>query len=98
MATQPRKIDFAEFALHLGSVFDDIEKEKHPIVVERAGHLYRVELQGKVTQDIWAGYDPGRVRDALKRSAGALSGVDREKLVADIHAQRGQDSRGRPAE
>lgn len=98
MAIQPREIAFDEFALHLRSVFDMLERERTAIVVERAGQRYRVELEGaKQALDVWAGYDVGRVRDALRASAGALVGVYREELLADIHAQRGQESPGRPA-
>lgn len=46
---------------------------------------------------IWAQYDPERVRQALRKSAGALAGVDRRTLSADIHAARKQSSHGRPA-
>ncbi len=45
--------------------------------------------------DVWAGYDPKKVREALRESAGALKGLDREKLLEDIHAAREQESRGR---
>jgi hypothetical protein len=47
--------------------------------------------------DIWADYDPEKVRQGLKRSAGALAGVDHEALKKDIRSQRQQDSRSRPA-
>ncbi len=46
-------------------------------------------------EDIWVGYDPEQVRAALRESAGALKGVDREALLRDIHAAREQESRGR---
>ena len=92
-------MDFAEFEANVGVVFDAMEREREPIVVERGGRLYRVEPQDREeTQDIWANYDVERVRQALRLSRGALTGVDRATLLADIHAQRGQDSSGRPAE
>lgn len=47
--------------------------------------------------DIWAGYDPERVRQAFKASVGALANVDTEQLKADLKAQREQNSVGRPA-
>jgi excisionase family DNA binding protein len=47
--------------------------------------------------DIWASYDPSRVKAALRRSAGALATVDRRALLKDIRRQRSQDSKGRPA-
>jgi hypothetical protein len=50
-----------------------------------------------VQPDIWADYDPEKVRQGLQRSAGALKGVDHEALKKDIQSQRQQDSRGRPA-
>ena len=45
--------------------------------------------------DIWAGYDPEKMRQALRESAGALEGVDTYALMRDIHAARDQRSRGR---
>jgi hypothetical protein len=47
--------------------------------------------------DIWADYDPEKVRQGLQRSAGALEGVDIAALKQDIRDQRGQDTNGRPA-
>jgi hypothetical protein len=41
-------------------------------------------------QDIWANYDPEKVRQGLRKSAGALKGVDHEALKKDIHSQRSQ--------
>jgi excisionase family DNA binding protein len=46
--------------------------------------------------DIWAGYDPTRVKEALRRAAGALAGIDRGALLRDIRAGREQESTGRP--
>lgn len=53
--------------------------------------------KGKHTEVIWAGYDPERVVQALRRSAGALVGVDRDTLLTDIHGGREQSSDRRPA-
>jgi hypothetical protein len=49
-------------------------------------------------RDIWAAYDPEKVREGLRKSAGALQGVDSAALKQDIRDQRGQESHGRPAE
>lgn len=54
-------------------------------------------LKEKGEPDIFANYNAERVRKALQKSAGALTGVDRQALLADIHAQRRQASSGRPA-
>ncbi len=43
---------------------------------------------------IWTRYNPQRVRAALKQSAGALQGVDKEKLICDLASQRAQKSTG----
>jgi hypothetical protein len=53
--------------------------------------------QNEPKQDIWANYDPEKVREGLRKSAGALKGVDIAALKRDIRDQRGQDSKGRPA-
>lgn len=57
----------------------------------------RERVQVADENDIWAGYDPDKVREGLRKAAGALAGVDREELLRDIYAEREQDSKGRPA-
>jgi hypothetical protein len=47
--------------------------------------------------DIWADYDPEKVKQGLQSSAGALQGVASAALKRDIRDQRKQDSHGRPA-
>jgi hypothetical protein len=47
--------------------------------------------------DIWADYDPEKVKEGLRKSAGALKGVDIVALKQDVQDQRKQDSHGRPA-
>jgi hypothetical protein len=64
-----------------------------PILLKKDGELYRLAKE----EDIWAAYDPQRARRALRNSAGALRGIDREELLDDIHLARQQDSLGRPA-
>jgi len=44
---------------------------------------------------IWTHYDPQRVKAALKHSAGALQGVNKEELLRDVASQRSQESTGR---
>jgi hypothetical protein len=50
-----------------------------------------------IQPDIWAGYDPEKAREGLRKSAGALKGVDIAALKRDIADQRGQNTTGRPA-
>jgi hypothetical protein len=99
MTIQPKRIDFDNFAANVRALFDAIEREHVPLLVERGDQLFRVEPQKtKESEDIWADYDADRVRQALRASRGALTGVDRADLLADVHAQRGQNSDGRPAD
>ena len=67
-----------------------------PLVLVKNGVRYRVARED-ATDDLWANYDPERVRRALAETAGAWKGVDVEALKADIRAQRGQIRHGRPA-
>lgn len=98
MDKEVKRIDFEEFTLNVGDIFDAIAKEQSTVLVEKNGRLYRIEPEPEQPQqDVWANYDRQRAKQALKQSAGALVGVDRDSLLKDIHSQRGQDSRGRPA-
>jgi hypothetical protein len=47
--------------------------------------------------DIWADYDPEKVKQGLQSSAGALAGVDHEALRKDIKSQRQQESHSLPS-
>jgi hypothetical protein len=76
----------------LGRLLDEVGEK--PVLLEKNGKLYR--LAAEPEGDIWAGYDPQKTKAALRRSAGALRGVDRDELFNDIHAAREQDSQGRP--
>jgi hypothetical protein len=71
-----------------------LEDAEGPVVIESNGERFRIERD---MDALFAGYDPVRVRAALRRSAGALAGVDVAKLKRDLRAQRAQDSQGRPA-
>ncbi len=44
---------------------------------------------------LWTHYNPAQVKAALKLSAGALQGVNREELLSDLAKQRRQESTGR---
>jgi hypothetical protein len=53
--------------------------------------------QKEPRQNIWAHYDPKKAIEGIRKSRGALKGVDRHALQREIQEQRGQDSKGRPA-
>jgi hypothetical protein len=70
------------------------QADEQPLLVQKNGVRYRVSRE---VDDPFANYDPERALEALRKSAGALKGVDIEKLKAELREQRGQDSVGRPA-
>ena len=65
-----------------------------PVVLEKDGVRY--VLAREDAHDIWADYNPEKVRQVLLQSAGVLADIDRESLLSDIHAAREQNSPGRP--
>jgi hypothetical protein len=71
-------MSFQQFARQLPKVFDTIAKRGEKVLVEKDGMLFRLEPEKK-PQDIWATYDPEKVREGLRKSAGALKGVDAER-------------------
>jgi len=90
-------MSFHQFARQLPKVFDTIAKRGEKVVVEKDGVLFRLEPEEMPKKpDIWANYDPEKVREGLRKSAGALKGVDVAALKRDIRDQRGQD-RNSPA-
>ena len=58
--------------------------------------IMRVNQKEK-RQDIWTNYDPEKAIEGIRKSRGALQGVDRDRLQREIREQRSQDSKGRPA-
>jgi hypothetical protein len=67
-------------------------------MIARICYTFRSK-EGKMNtkQHIWADYDPEKAREGVRKSAGALKGVDRDALQRDIQNQRKQESHGRPA-
>lgn len=94
MGKEPKRIDFDDFKVNPGRVFDDMATQRRPVLIAVKGQVYRLELE-PVVDDIWKGYDPKLVRQRLRESAGAMAGVDSAKLLRDIHDARKQASHGR---
>lgn len=76
--------------------------DNRPAEVEIAGNRYRLvpvdDDDIQTTDEPNAHYDPQKMREAIHAAAGTMKGVNREELLADLRAERGQDSIGRPAE
>jgi hypothetical protein len=64
-----------------------------PVSVESGGAIYRIERQEPATLQT---YDPARALAGLRAGIGLYDGVDVEKAMREIRAQRGQHSGGRP--
>jgi hypothetical protein len=61
------------------------EKSEIPDALENQGVQIPALVEPK---DLFAGYDPERARAAIRASAGALRGVDVEKLKRELREQR----------
>jgi hypothetical protein len=63
--------------------------------------MLEAEIWGDVgvldAESIWANYNPVQIKAALRQAQGALSGLDRQRLLKDIDEAREQDSKTRPA-
>jgi hypothetical protein len=53
--------------------------------------------QKEPRRDIWVHYDPKKAIEGIRKSAGAIQGVDRDTLQREIREQRSQDGKGCPA-
>ncbi|HEY7031291.1 MAG TPA: hypothetical protein VH482_08200 [Thermomicrobiales bacterium] len=63
-----------------------------PVLLERDGVLYRLSLADP--DDLWAGYDPERMRATVMRMAGSISEEEGERIKALIY--RGREEGTRP--
>lgn len=74
------------------------EADDREIVLERNGTRYRVKavphLEIADPDDIWAGYDPERMRETIEQFAGTLS--DQEAKELKEYIRRGRDEGTRP--
>lgn len=68
-----------------------LDEAETPVVLDRNGVRYRVS---RGADDIWAGYDPERVREGLRQFAGTLSAEEGERIKELIY--RGRDEGSRP--
>jgi hypothetical protein len=74
----------------LADVLDAASVE--PVVLDKDGVRFRVTRE----DDIWAGYDPQRVRETIREMAGSLSVEEGERIKKLIY--QGRDEGTRPAD
>ncbi len=70
------------------------QAETTTVVLEHDGVAYRLVRD---EEPVAAPRDLERILHNLRRSRGALKGVDTTELLRDLREQREQDSAGRPA-
>ncbi len=79
---------------------EEVQATRTPRVLKRDNESIAVVMPlatalPKQEEDIWKNYDAKRVQKALKKSAGALAGVDKEALLSDIAEERIQKAHHR---
>ncbi|CAN5583702.1 hypothetical protein BH23CHL2_BH23CHL2_23480 [soil metagenome] len=80
----------------LATLLDAAVKAGEPLRIVVNGTTYDIVVQGRDTApDPWADYDPDAALEALENSAGVLGGIDADALIAELKAEREQDSPGR---
>jgi hypothetical protein len=87
MANEPRTIKVAADS-ELGKLVD--EARRHPVLLEKDGAVYSLTPH---REELWAGYDPEKVRKAIAATAGSWADWDTDKLIADIYRARKEGSR-----
>ena len=78
---------------NLGSLLT--EATDMPVLLEANGVVYRLSRE---SEDLWAGYDPERVRAGVRKFAGMIRPEDAERLQVTIYQGReeGTGPLGRP--
>jgi hypothetical protein len=92
MAHEPRTIKVTANS-ELGKLVD--EARRHPVLLEKDGAIYSLTPASSDPDDLWAGYDPDKVKKAIAETAGSWKDLDTDKLIADI--SRAQRVGSRPA-
>jgi hypothetical protein len=95
VAAELVRIEFERFLANPEEAFELVRRTGSPVLVVRDGDTYRLQLDASA--GLWSDHDPEAARRGLRAGIGALREVDVEELLSDLHDQRGQDSRGRPA-
>jgi hypothetical protein len=62
-----------------------------PVLLEKDGIVYRLSVADP--DDIWAGYDPQRLRETVYRMAGSISEEEGERIKALIYRSREEGAR-----
>jgi hypothetical protein len=90
MATEPRKIIVTP-----GSELADLLAEAGvlPLLIEKDGELYRLERMEKEPADLFADYDPEKVKKAIATYAGSWGHLDTDKMIEEVYKAREEGTR-----
>jgi hypothetical protein len=91
MAHVPTKTIKVTADSELGKLVD--AAARHPVLLEKDGAVYSISPASSDPDDLWAGYNPDKVKKAIAETAGSWKDLDTEKLIADIYRARKEGSR-----
>ncbi len=83
MAREPKRIRVSR-GTELARLLD--EAAAGPLLLDKDGELYR--LSRAEVEDVWADYDPEKVREAVASYAGSWRDIDLEAFKALIYRAR----------
>ncbi|MGB8645134.1 MAG: hypothetical protein WCF84_07845 [Anaerolineae bacterium] len=67
------------------------EAREHPLVLESNGEIYRIYHEEP--ENIWANYDPDKVKRTLAETAGSWADLDTDRMIQELYRAREQGSR-----
>lgn len=90
MAGEPRRIK-----VRPGSEFERLIAEvgATPVVLDNDGELYLLNRLEREPEDIFQGYNPELIKEAIATTAGSWADLDIDAIVADIYRAREEGSR-----
>jgi hypothetical protein len=91
MANEPMKKIKVIADSELGKLVD--EARRHPVLLEKDGAVYSLTPHSSDPDDLWAGYDPKKVREAIIAYGGSWAELDADAMIADVYEARKRGSR-----
>ena len=90
-----RTIKADDLAKDLPLILSELTRKNEGVFVEAEGRTYRlepVELEASDPKDLWAHYDPEKVRAAVRKYAGAWADLDTDTMIDNIYQAREEGS------
>jgi hypothetical protein len=82
MAHEPTKTIKVSADSELGKLVEKAARD--PVLLEKDGAVYSLTPASSDPDDLWAGYDPDKVKKAIAETAGSWKDLDTDKLIAAI--------------